>query len=392
MSVLTRKTIVGVAAEVTEGIYVAPAAGDVLCVVGFPTVSPTIEKLERNLVKGTIGQKKPLSGLRAGTLELVTELRAGGVTGGESDLPEADLLLRCALGRHNAGTSSTTDVGSTATDIVLVAGGGAGFQPFGLVWIDGEVRFVVAIAGDTLTLNSALAHGAPGAGEAVKRGQTYKPASEGHPPLSVTVFQDAQSPGSGPVARGIGARVSNLALTDFTVGQIPKLTVGLELLDHDEVIATAPASPVFGTQTPPVVIHGIAQKDGVQFDIGALELTLENTIAREVDINQEGGTRRLFVGGRSVTGTVDPFMAQGDVALQDAWRDNETFSLFVALGIKDASGDIVQGSAVGIYIPNAVFTENAREDADGVLKHTLSFQAHESDLTSGDDELFLGFV
>ena len=29
---------------------------------------------------------------------------------------------------------------------------------------------------------------------------------------------------------------------------------------------------------------------------------------------------------------------------------------------------------------------------DRVLKHTLSFQAHESDLTSGDDEVFIGFV
>ncbi len=390
MSVLTRKTIVGIKEEVSEGTFLAPTASDLIQVVGFPTVSPTIENLERNLIKGTIGLLKPLKGLKAGTVELVVELRAAGVSAGDSDEPEASLLFESALGtKVDNSATFTVDVGSTATVVELTTGGSS-WAANDIIFVDGEIRFVVSISTDSLTLNSALTKGAPASGTSVFGGWTYKPASEGHKPFSLAVFQDAAA--SGPEFRGLGCRISSLALSDLTVGQIPKATFTLELLTHDEVIGTSPASPVFEPQVPPVVINGIAQRDDAAFNIATLELTLENTVPRELDINTAGGTRKLFITRRMVSGTVDPFIDQSAVTLQDAWRDNTTFEFFLALGVKDSSGDVIQGTAVAIYMPTVIFTENAREDQDGVLKHSLSYQAHELETGSGDDDIFIGFI
>jgi hypothetical protein len=388
--VLTRKTVAAIKGEALEGVYEAPGATDVIQIVGFSPPAPTIENLDRNLIKGTIGKQKPLKGLKAGTAEIVTELRAAGVTAGVSDEPEASLLFESALGRRKVGANATTALGSTATVIKLTAGGGAGFEKYDILLLDGEVRFIVGITGDDLTLNAPLTKGAPASGVAVKAGYTYKPASEGHKPFSLALFQDAST--GGPTFKGIGCRVSSLALTDVTVGQIPKVTWTLELLTHAESIETSPGSPVFEPQNPPVVINGLAQRNDAVFGIATLEMTLENTISRQLDINAEGGTRRLHVTGRAVSGTVDPFLDQNTVTLQNAWRDNETFELFVLLGIRNALGDILQGTAVGIYLPSAIFTENGREDQDGLLKHALGYQAHEAEGGPGDDDVFIGFV
>ena len=161
-TLLTRKTNVGVMEEVTEGTYLAPTNTDLIQVNGFPGISPTRELIDRDIIRDAIGRVKPLLGLRAGTLELQTEFRGGGETASVSDRPEAFKLYKGLLGSEIDSTvGGVTIGGSTDTLIELGAGevAAASMQRGTIVLILGEVRFVVSILVDQLTLNSPLDKG-----------------------------------------------------------------------------------------------------------------------------------------------------------------------------------------------------------------------------------------
>ena len=101
----------------------------------------------------------------------------------------------------------------------------------------------------------------------------------------------------------------------------------------------------------------------------------------------------MFITDRTITGTIDPFVIQANVDLFDNFNDNDSIELFSAVGATDATGDLLQGTVAAIWVPNAIFTEYPKEDSEGVLKHTISYQAHEDEsIPDGDNELYLGFI
>jgi len=196
---------------------------------------------------------------------------------------------------------------------------------------------------------------------------------------------------TGPEFRGLGCKVATLSMDGWEVGSIPKAAWTLELLDHSEVIGTSPANPVFEDQLPAVAIYGLATRADVAIPVGKLELEMANTISRERDLNAVGGNIRMFITGREVTGNIDPLFEQGDVVLQDAWRNNDSFELQFVVGIRSGAL-LVQGTCTSVYMPNVIFTTSEREDQDGLMKHSLGFKAHESLTGTGDDELVISFV
>lgn len=387
-SPLTRNTIVGVAEEVTEGTYVAPTATDVVQVVDFPTFSPERETIERNVIKGSIGRLKPLKGIKAGTVEFNVELRAAGTTASVSDAPEIDLLLESALGAKTSAGNSVTVGGSTDTLIELDTGDGASFAVGDVVLIDGEVRFVLSVSGDQITLNRALTKGAPAASVTVNRGTTYKPATSGHKPLSITGFLSGSA--NAWEQRMIGCRCSSWGFTDFATGQIPKLTFTFDVLDHTSVAGTTIASPVYEDTVPPVALAGDVYKDATSFCVNSVELTAAQVVTAETCLNTSGGRNRLFVTDRNITGTFDPFVDDSDVTIYTEWNDNTDFAIQVALSTPDSSGDFVQGTCVAVWLPQVNYTTLGFNDNDGTVAHELGFSAHES--ATLNDDIYIGFV
>lgn len=384
---LSRNLVVGVAPEVTEGTYVAPNASQAIQVVDFPTFTPEIENLDRNLIKGSIGRLKPLRGIHSGSVELNVELRAAGATAGVSDQPEVHDLLRSAFGTFTNHANSTTVGGSTATLIELGTGQGAIWAKGDILMILGEVRFVRSVTGDQLTLNRALTAGAPAAATSVKAGWTYKPATSGHLPLSITGFFSGSA--NAWEQRMTGCRCSNLGLADFATGQIPKLNMTFDVLDHTSVAGSALANPVYEDQVPPVALGGQVYKDTTSFDINALEMTLAQVVTPETAINAVGGRRALRITDRNATGTFDPFLDDSDVSRFTDWLNNTDFEIQAALGVL-SGGLMVQGSAVGMWMPQVNYTSLGLADQDGLVKHDLGFAAHES--VALNDECYLGFV
>jgi hypothetical protein len=381
---LTRSTVVGIVPEVTEGTYVTPTNTDLLQIVDFPAHNPEVEKLDRNLIKGSIGRLKPLHGIRSGTIELSVELRSGGVVGGVVQQPEAHELMLSALGRYTAGGNATVDVGSTDTDIELLGGEGAQYEEGDIVHILGEIRAIRSISTDTVTLNRALDKGAPASSTVFVGGYTYKPANTGHNPLSVTIWY-----GDEWEARGVGCRVSAMSFADFSTGQIPKLNFTLEMLNWDEVAGSSPASPVYNDTPPPVAVNGTIYKDTTDFCVNAVELSIASTVTAETCINDAGGRSRLFVTDRMITGTVDPQVDATNIGLFADFRDNVDFELEVSVATIDSSGDKVAGEGVGVWCPYMNFTGMGFADQEGTVKHELPISAHES--STLQDDIRLGF-
>lgn len=383
---LTRDTLVAVVAEVSEGTYAAPSSGsDYVQIVDVPGFAPAIEKLDRNLIKGSIGRLKPLHGMKSGTVELPVELRSGGVSGGVVQQPELHALLKSAFGSFTAPGNATTVGGSTATDINVDTGEGAAYAKGDIVNIDGEIRFIISVAGDVLTLNRALDKGAPAASVTVTGGYTYKPADSGHDPLSITAwFGDEWE------ARAIGCRCSNLSFTDFATGQIPKVSMTFEMLNFDSVAASSPFTPTFNATPPPVAINGDVYKDTSSFCVNNIELGVAQAVTPEECITIDGGRNRLFITDREVTGSVDPQVDAAEIGLWSDFIDNVDFELQVGVATVDTSGDFVEGEGAGLWMPFNNFTGVGFADQDGTMKHELPFSAHES--VALNDELFLGFV
>lgn len=381
---LTRNTVVGVVQEVTEGTYVAPTASDLVQIVDFPAHNPVVERLDRDLIKGSIGRLKPLHGIRSGTMELSVELRSGGVSGGVVQQPEIHELLLSAFGRHTAPGNATLIGGSTDTIIELDTGEGAAYEEGDIVHILGEIRAIRSVATDTVTLNRALDKGAPAASTTFVGGYTYKPANTGHNPLSVTVWY-----GDEWEARGVGCRVSNVAFADFTTGQIPKLNFTLEMLNWDEVAGSSPASPVYNDTPPPVAVNGTIYKDTTDFCVNAVEMGIASTVTPELCINNLGGRARLFVTDREISGTVDPMVDAANIGLFADFRDNVDFELEVSVASIDSSNDKVAGEGIGVWMPFMNFTGMGFADNDGTVKHELPVSAHES--SALQDDIRFGF-
>lgn len=392
--VSSKLVMVGLKSETTEGVYTNPGAGDVIQIVEIPKPEPMQERIPRNLVSGSFGEEKELAGRRGGTLPILTEFRGAGVTSGESDQPENHLILLNALGLYNKPTSTTVS-GSGSTTTVIDVASAAGVKKGDIVLINGQVRFVTAVntaaTPDNITLNAPLS-GAPAASDAVKFGHAYRPATttSDYGSLSAGVWFDAAV--SGPQFRGIGARVEKLAVKDFEVGKIPKLEATLKLLDYAWANAeTAPASPVFEDQLPPVGIYGVVLKDGTAIAVEKIELELTNEIPEEGDINAASGKVRQYQVARKITGKFDPAMQQGSIALQNLYENNTTFELMLVLGIR-SSGLFTQGTCVGIWLPQVTLTKAGLDDKDGLMKHEFAFKTHQVAGGVGNDDAYFGVV
>ena len=394
--VLTRLTVVGVKVESTEGTYAAPTSTNVLTIVEAPKIEEVKESIDRNRVKASFGMGKPLRGMRGANVTIPTEFRGAGTSGAESIKPENHDLLLNALGKwHKKNGTLSANSGCTSTVIKFQQSHGLSVGDPILFTLSGIPRFVATVDSATqVTLNSGLGI-TPATGVAIKAGHGYRSAiaQSDYGSLTFSAWLDAET--SGPQFRGLGGRVEKLAITDFEVGKIPKLEASLKCLDGTWVTATtSPAGKSYRGQLPPVGLYGIIQKDGVAIAIEKLELTLENTVPEEKDLNAPSGKVRQYHTGRKITGKFDPRVEQGNIDLQNLLDQNTTFSIMAVLGIRNSSNVLQQGTVVGIYLPRVVLTKPGLDNKDGLMKHSYEFMAHEDETATGggDNEIYIGIV
>jgi len=229
-SISTRKSVLGVMVETTEGTPVPPAAAtDYVALQDDFELAPEFEQLENAELRASIGRAKTITGAENPTGSMSHYLRHSGVEGQE---PNYGKILHAAFGaKAVAGTQYATAAASTTSILKTSAGVADNFQRGqGLLIKDPvngyRIRALDAAAGTDLTLGFQVPV-APGSGVNLGKCALYKPANDGHPALSLWHYLG----NAGAVALLAGARVTELGI-EANAGELITANFGFEGLEY----------------------------------------------------------------------------------------------------------------------------------------------------------------
>jgi hypothetical protein len=225
-SIRSRKSVLAVVEETTEGTIKAPTASTdyvALQDAAF-TITPAFENLENAELRASIGTSKPIVGAEAPSASLTHYMRASGV---EGQAPNFSPLLKAAFGSvATLGTEYDTVSSSTTSLIKVNTGEGVNFTRGKSLLIKDttngyRVRFVKSRSSDDLTIGFNLPN-APASGVNLGKYVSYSPADTGHPSLSIWHYLGNE----GAIAAMAGARVTN---TSITIDANQLMTLGFDL-------------------------------------------------------------------------------------------------------------------------------------------------------------------
>jgi len=196
MAFQTKKTVIAIEKETTEGTLVVPSAGTSFIPVldGFD-MDLAQETLENAELTGNIGTAKPFLGFETPTASLPIYVKPSGTEGqapGYGDVAEAAFGSTASLAtERDTVSSSTAGDSSTRGTIIVDSGEGAEFERGAALLIKSgadangnyAIRNVFSVSTDTLNLGQNITN-APSSGVNLGKYVLYKP-SESHPTLSV---------------------------------------------------------------------------------------------------------------------------------------------------------------------------------------------------------------
>lgn len=389
-------TIVGIAEEVTEGTYVAPASVNAYIQPlseGFE-ISPSRDKIDRNILTNSIGKVTPRLGMKAVQASLPVEMRASGVEGGDVDF---SLLLETALGAKRSVTTNTTtkasgntgsvlqiddaDIGKyTLNDIILVKQtGGHHVSPISAI--------DTTPGAANVTLLRAKASGSFANSVVISKVQMFLTANSGHKSLSLSYYH-----GNEIRETSIGSKVASMSLEGFTTGQVPSLNFALEGLNYDQVNGAAPHTPSYDSGLPPIILGAFLYQDGVSLDCNEVSLSLTNSLTPLTAFNSLAGKTKQRVIERVITGTFNPFKDDTSVANFTAFNAGTEFSMLLVAGNPTSTpGEFEMGSVVAIYLPKCILTSIKAGDIEGIMIDDLAFQAVRGSAGT-TEEMYLGLI
>lgn len=387
---IKRNTKFAVVEEVTEGTLVIPTlATDFLQTLSDGAeLNPAQELVNRSVYAASIGQPTPKTTIRSATATIPVELRAGETEGAA---PEYDLLLESGMGAKKQSTASTTKTGNTASqleiedadiskyavnDIIMVKEAGA-FHISAISAVDATPGFaniqLQRAAGGAFSDNVEIA--------AVTQ---YTVANSGHKSLSVTKWlEDARR------EHGIGMKVTNITLNNFTTGALPDLSFGLEGLNYDFGLQALPVTPDFDVTSPAAVLGAKLFLDTTELDINEFSFSLENTLGFVTTTSSKNGRTSSRITERSVTGNFLPYKQDDATDIWQKFSDNDEFAILAFTGNCPATGEYSEVAA--FWFPQNIITEVPEADQDGNIQTNAAFTASTGE--SGDqNEVYIAFM
>lgn len=389
-----KNTALAVEIESTEGTYVAPTAATsfVQCLSDGLEISKSKELLERNIFTASVGKTSPLTGQFQASGTIPVEARASSTAGGA---PEADKLLRSALGQRKQISSAVTtkNSGNTGSVLQIQDADIAAFAIGDIIMIKeaGAYHVSPVSAVDTtlgaanITLLIAKPSGSFSNSVVIEKSTIYKVADSGHPALSISKWVEGAI-----LEQVVGAKVSSLSLDNFSTGQLPSMSFGFEGLNFDSSVTAIPYTPSYQSSRPPIVLDARAYMDTTALEINELTLSLENTLGFETSISAPNGRIASRVTERGITGTFNPYKLDNSVANFTKYKNNTSFKLFAYAAVPTGvAGEF--GQVVAVYMPNCIITEMGEADQDGLLQEPITFSANRG-ASGTTDEIFLAFV
>ena len=384
--VIKKNTVVYVKAEVTEGTYVAPAAGGdaIQTLADGLEMSPTKELIDRNIARGGIGKVAGRPGQESVTATIPVEFKAGST---EGSAPEYDLLIKGCLGAKRSvatGVTASTADGATgsASRVPLANADKNKYAVNDMVKIrHSSVDYIVRVTtvnntdgSVSITVEPALASGSFGSGDTVSAVTTYLCADSGHDTLSITKEMEGAS-----VEKGIGCRVKSMAVNNFSTGQIADFSFGLEGLSFERALSGTGLTASFDTSEPPLILGAKVFIDGVEIEVNEVSVSVENTVAFKTATGAAKGKLGSRITERVVQGSFNPYKQDDDMDFYTKFNATTTFGLMLyAYNPAATAGQKEQ--IVAIYIPDCLITELGESDQDGLMQENVSFAADGSDI------------
>ncbi len=365
--------------ETTQGTAVSPtgASSFISPLADGLEVKPDREFLERGNLVSTIGTAKSKTGIKAVSGAIPVEMKAGD----SFAAPEYGLLIEGALGTKRSvsseitsGTSHTTDTiylsdtsDLNVNDIILVKESGA-YHVSPITAISANTSITLLVAADNAFSDNVV----------ISKVTNYAPADSGHPSFTVSKYvEDAV------LEQAAGCMISGMTLENFTTGQYANLNFSFEGMSYTRTLTSPSYTPSLDSSTPPVVLSACVYQDGTELPVNDFSLSLENTLGKITSTCSSNGTTAIKVTGRKITGTINPYKKDNDIAQWTKFDNNTLFSLFAyAYNPTSTSGEFEE--VVAFYMPNCQISEIAEADKDGVLQDALSFVATSGE--AGDKE------
>jgi hypothetical protein len=228
-----------------------------------------------------------------------------------------------------------------------------------------------------------------GSGVTVSASVSYYLTNSGQPTFTPTMYWADKVK-----SQGSNGRVTTLAVENFSVGAVPTLVFGGQGINFSRTgNSPSPVSPTFDSSLPPVVLGAkVSDGDGNCIDLSEFSFSLENTITNLNSVCPTSGIISSRYSGRTSSGTFNPYTDDTTTTWFDRFDQDNLFSLSVTLGNPSSTtGEIDQGSVIGLYIPTIQITEVPINDVDGTLVDAIAFNAHSS-LDGTKEAVFFGFA
>jgi len=373
--------------ETTEGNYSSPsgASSAIEVLEDGLEFSYSRDEIERNTLTSTIESAAPRLGLKQISGTIPTEFKANGSQG---EAPREDKLYRSLLGARRQITSEQTSDNTTHTSTIIYFADTSAFSVGDIVLIKEagayEVRPISAINENvSITLAVALENGAPSAEVVVAKTSVYY-HDDNAPTLSATHYL------GGKIEEQIdGLRCVSANIENWSTASVATVTFNVEGLELNRVVNTPAYSPDFSNDAlPPVLLNACIWLNGVKLQYNEFSLSIENTKAELLSACSNSGKISSRFTNLSVSGSINPYMEDDDVARFDSFNNNDTVSIFgYAYNPSGVDGEFQD--IVSFYLPQCKITELPTGDQDGIITDSISFKAFRG---NGNDTVFLGFI
>jgi hypothetical protein len=366
--------------EVTEGLYVAPAAaGDFIKVTEKSEISGKKENIESGSIVASLFPEKIRNGIKKGEGSIEFEAKAGST---EGDEPESGIFFESLLGAKTQLTAQKTTKSSGNTGSILqIEDADIGSFTVGMIVcvLESGAYHVSPITTVTTTEGSAsitllVAKSAGSFSNSVKIAEvtTYKFSNTTHPSLSVTKFlEDA-------VREYInGAKVSGFELSNFKTGSVPTFNFKLAGMGFNSAVSanSYAGTESYDTSLPTVALSACVYKDGVAYGVDELGFSMENTLSEQSTTCASNGIVSQKVTGAKASGTLMPYKQTDSVAEFTLWDNATEFSLFLSASNPTATaGQFNQTWAM--YLPKCQIVELSEKDKDGLLQNSISYRVN----------------
>lgn len=393
IGLVTDEGSVFVEKEVTEGVYVSESAGGKAIEVlsdGLEFV-PTKELLERNQRTSTVEKVPSRIGQKSMSGTIPIEFKSGDTEGAE---PESTDLYEAMLGGKASYSATISGLGHTVSRIQLADGDAAKYS----------IGYVVKVKEYDASVGVDEDHVSPIVAKSDVPGDNYidllVPYSRaftdnveiaagvayfhqsGAPTLSVTNYL-----GGKIREKAIGMRCTTAEMSNFTTGQLPQISFGLEGLDYAREVGQPLFAPAYDDSLPPVALCAKIYQGANELILNNIEFSLANTLGFLTSTASCSGKISSRITEFVCNFTANPYMEDDDVDQFDKFDKNEAYSLFGSAHNYGTTKD-EKLQVISFYMPNCRTTEITTGDEDGILTEAMTGQAYKD---AGNDTVFICF-